>query len=65
MDEETRDLFEEPEIVPYIPAFLREERKQSAVERGNAYHRLMECMDMEDIVHSNQVKEQLEHLVKR
>jgi ATP-dependent helicase/nuclease subunit A len=63
MDEETRDLFEEPEVVPYIPDFLREERKGSATERGDAYHRLMECMNLEGIVHSNQVKEQLEQLV--
>lgn len=63
MEEDVREMFEEPEIVPYIPAFLRDERKLSATERGTAYHRVMECMDLSNIRHSAQVKEHLERLV--
>lgn len=63
VEEDVREMFEEPEIVPYIPAFLREERKGSATERGTAYHRIMECMDLSGIRHSNQVKERIEQLV--
>ena len=55
MEEDVRELFEEPEIIPYIPTFLREERKGSAAERGTAYHRVMECMDLSEIHHSDQV----------
>ena len=64
MEEAVLELFEEPEIVPYVPAFLREERKISATERGTAYHRILECMDLEGIHHSDQVKERVENLVK-
>ncbi len=65
MDEETLELFEEPEIVPYIPAFLREERKLSSAERGTAYHRVMECMDLSGIRHSEQVRERITELTAR
>ena len=64
MEEAVLELFEEPEIVPYVPAFLRDERKISATERGTAYHRILECMDLEGIHHSDQVKERVENLVK-
>ena len=63
MEEDVWEMFEESEIIPYIPAFLREERKGSATERGTAYHRILECMDLSGISHSNQVKERLEQLV--
>ena len=63
MEEAVLELFEEPEIVPYIPAFLREERAISATERGTAYHRVMECMDLSAIKHSNQVQERIDALV--
>ena len=63
MEEDVREMFEEPQIIPYIPAFLREERKIGAAERGTAYHTVMECMDFEGIHHSDQVKKQIEALV--
>ena len=63
MEEEALQMFEEPEVIPYIPAFLREERKGSATERGTAYHRVLECMDLSGIRHSDQVKERMENLV--
>ena len=63
MEEAVLELFEEPEIVPYIPAFLREERAISATERGTAYHRVMECMDLSAVKHSDQVKERIDALV--
>ncbi len=63
MEEDVREMFEEPEIVPYIPAFLREERAPGAAERGTAYHRILECMDLSGIRHSDQVKERIQQLV--
>ena len=63
MEEDVREMFEEPEIVPYIPAFLREERKVSATERGTAYHRVAECMNLSGVRHSKQVEERIEQLV--
>ncbi len=64
MEEAVLEMFEEPEIIPYIPAFLREERSISATERGTAYHRVLECMDLADIYHTDQVKERIDHLVQ-
>jgi ATP-dependent helicase/nuclease subunit A len=57
------EMFEEPEAVPYVPAFLREERKGTGAERGTAYHRVMECIDLSKIRNSNEVKEQIAQLV--
>ena len=63
MDEMVLEMFEEPEAVPYVPAFLREERKGTGAERGTAYHRVMECIDLSKIRHSDEVKEQIAQLV--
>lgn len=63
IEEDVREMFEQPEIIPYIPAFLRDERKISAAERGTAYHTLMECMDFSNIRHSDQVKAEIDALV--
>ena len=63
MEEAVLTMFEEQEMIPYIPAFLREERTGTATERGTAYHRVVECMDLSGISHSDQVKERMEGLV--
>lgn len=65
VEEDVQEMFEEPQIVPYVPVFLREERKSSATERGTAYHRAMECMDLSKIRHSARVREELEQLVSQ
>lgn len=38
-------LYEEPEVVPLIPDFLKEEEELTGASRGTAYHRLMELLD--------------------
>ena len=40
-----KDLFEEPEIVPYIPSFVKEKEGMSGTDRGSAYHKVMELLD--------------------
>lgn len=37
--------YEEPEVIPLIPKFLKEEEELSGASRGTAYHRLMELLD--------------------
>ena len=41
--------FEEPEVIPYIPEFMREEQQKKeenlGVIRGTAMHRVLECYD--------------------
>ncbi len=46
-DEAAFHAFEEKEVLPYIPAFRREEETVSGAARGNAYHRVMELVDFE------------------
>ncbi len=49
-DEAAYHVFEEKEIVPYIPAFKRGEETVSGTVRGNAFHRAMELMDFEGLL---------------
>ncbi len=42
----TRPLFEEPEVVPYIPSFIKRQEGMSGTDRGSAYHRVMELLDL-------------------
>lgn len=44
-EEAAHTLFEEPEIVPYIPGFKRQEEAVSGALRGSAMHRAMELLD--------------------
>ncbi len=66
----TRRLFEEPEVVPYVPSFMKEEEKLSGADRGSAYHRVMELLDFERVRRAAQegnreaeIDRQLESLV--
>ncbi|MCL2717649.1 MAG: helicase-exonuclease AddAB subunit AddA [Lachnospiraceae bacterium] len=68
-------LFAEPEVVPYIPDFMKEEALESAVSsgsaRGSAYHKVMEVIKyknipLEAVKESEKRKEQLEeHLISQ
>ncbi|MBQ4536076.1 MAG: helicase-exonuclease AddAB subunit AddA [Lachnospiraceae bacterium] len=49
-DEAAYHAFEEKEVVPYIPAFKREQEQVSGTVRGNAYHRVMELLDFEKLM---------------
>ena len=49
-DEEAYHTFEEKELQPYIPAFRRGEEKVSGTVRGNAYHRVMELLDLDRLL---------------
>ena len=42
----TRALFEEPEVVPYIPSFIKSEEGMTGSDRGSAYHKVMELLDL-------------------
>ncbi|MDO4303589.1 MAG: helicase-exonuclease AddAB subunit AddA [Bacillota bacterium] len=54
----TRELFEEPEIVPYIPSFISSKEGMSGTDRGSAYHKVMELLDLE-AAGANRTKEEL------
>lgn len=43
-EEEGVLLYEEPAIVPYIPAFIQEKEEISGTGRGSAYHKVLELL---------------------
>lgn len=43
----TKEMFEEPEIVPYIPSFISSKEGVSGTDRGSAYHKVMELLDLD------------------
>lgn len=47
-DEAAYHQFEEREVEPILPAFLKEEEGISATTRGNAYHKVMELLDFSE-----------------
>lgn len=49
-DEAAYHTFEQKEVQPYIPLFRKEEERVSGTVRGNAYHRVMELMDFEEVL---------------
>ncbi|MCL2253525.1 MAG: UvrD-helicase domain-containing protein, partial [Lachnospiraceae bacterium] len=50
-----QDLFELPEVVPYIPQFMKEEMPNKNIsggsERGSAYHKVMEFIKFKELNH--------------
>ncbi|MCM1253843.1 MAG: helicase-exonuclease AddAB subunit AddA [Clostridium sp.] len=38
-------LYEEEQIVPYLPKFMRQEEEVSGTDRGSAFHKVMELLD--------------------
>lgn len=63
-EEQGHSLFEEPEVIPYIPAFMQGSRQTASAGalRGTAYHRMMECLDYEAAAAGISVKEQIRRL---
>lgn len=48
LEEEAGEIvYQEPEIVPLIPGFLREEKEVMGASRGTAYHKFLELLDFE------------------
>jgi ATP-dependent helicase/nuclease subunit A len=50
-EEDALTLYQEKEVIPYIPAFCREKTSEipiaAAVLKGNAYHKIMEWIDFD------------------
>lgn len=44
-EEAGEEMYEEPEMVPLLPEFLKEETKLTGASRGSAYHKLLELLD--------------------
>ena len=59
-----RQLFEEQEVVPYIPSFLSNKEEVSGTDRGSAYHKAMELLDFAAVM-KNAGKEERETEINR
>ena len=44
-EEAGQEMYEEPEVLPLIPEFLKEEEVLTGAPRGSAYHKLLELLD--------------------
>ncbi len=78
MGEESGEiLYEEPEVIPLIPNFLKEQEETAGAARGSAYHRVLELLDftrdyseeslkitIEDMVQSGRIGENAAGTVK-
>ncbi len=64
-DEAAYHQFEEREVEPVLPAFLKEEEEIGATARGNAYHKIMELLDFERLFDKDEAitKAKLEELL--
>lgn len=66
MQEETDfsfSLYEDEQIVPYLPAFLKQEEAVSGSDRGSAFHKVMELFDFR-LLTGKEDKESRETLVR-
>lgn len=66
-EEQGHALYKEPEIIPYIPAFMQGSRQTESggALRGTAYHRMMECLDYKAAVEGISCGEQIKLLMAR
>ena len=66
-EEQGHSLFEEPEVIPYIPAFMQGSKQtaSSGALRGTAYHRMMECLDYQACAECVSLPEQISRLTER
>ncbi len=63
-EEEEFEYYFEPDVVPLVPAFMREEEETlTGADRGTAYHRLLECLDFAAADTAAGVKAQIEVMV--
>lgn len=53
-------LYEEPEVVPLIPKFMKDEEEISGASRGTAYHRVLELLDFRKEYTKELLEEEME-----
>lgn len=53
----TRKLYEEQEVTPYIPSFIKDRESMSGTDRGSAYHKVMELFDFK-LLYGRRMKEE-------
>lgn len=59
-EESGEELYEETEVVPLLPEFLKEESELTGASRGSAYHRLLELLDFRQQYHEETLSREIE-----
>lgn len=57
-------IFEEPDVIPLIPDFMKKEQKVEGAARGTIYHLFMEKLDYHMAATADAVREALEELCR-
>lgn len=57
-------LIEEPEVIPLLPQFLREDEQLTGASRGSAYHKLLELLDFMVKYDEKSLKKTIDGLVR-
>lgn len=63
-EEGEEEYFREEEVIPYIPEFMKEETETPGNIRGNAYHKVMECLDFSKTDSLSAIAAQLRNMVE-
>lgn len=59
-DEPQEQMYEEPEIIPLLPQFIRKEGKEmTPAQRGTIYHKVLECLEYQELQAKDRVRERL------
>lgn len=58
-------LYEEEQVIPYIPRFMQEEEALGGAGRGSAFHKVMELMSFADGEAKLSVGEQIEEMLRQ
>lgn len=61
-EEAGETLYEEPEVVPLLPDFMKEETELTGASRGSAYHKLLELIDFSVPYNEQSLKEEIIYL---
>lgn len=63
-EEAGEEMYKEPEIVPLIPRFIKEEETLSGASRGSAYHKMLELLDFAKEYGAEDLEAEVEKLTK-
>ncbi len=61
-EESGEELYEEPEIVPLLPEFLKELAELTGASRGSAYHKLLELLDFSQDYDADTLEKEITNL---
>ncbi|SCP99204.1 helicase-exonuclease AddAB subunit AddA [Anaerobium acetethylicum] len=64
-DELTEQFYEEPPLEPLIPRFIEEKEEAGGTERGTAYHKILQYLELPKISSRESLEENLNQLIAK